>query len=290
MNWDGLLLINKPQAETSHTIVQIIKNRLKVEKAGHLGTLDPIATGVFPVCLGKATRLTPFYMGADKCYLAAIHFGYFTTTDDREGRPEGPVSKIRFSKEQLERVISSFQGDFQQKPPAFSAKKIKGKKAYELARMGIKPDLPIQKVSIHDIRLMHFEKDTAVVYIHCGTGTYVRAIARELGLRLRCGAHVKDLARTQFSQFRLEECSDPDSPLEKLRTSFIPLSEMLNDFPEIALDDAMAKKILNGSSVDVEGPFDKEWVKVFDEKNNLLAFAKVETGEKNLLQPKIVFN
>lgn len=288
MNWDGLVLINKPGGETSHTIVQRVKQRLKVDKAGHLGTLDPIATGVFPVCLGKATRLSPFYMGADKSYLAEIRFGCFTTTDDREGKQEGPFTKPRFSRGQLDEVVSSFQGEFNQKPPIFSAKKIQGKKAYDLARQGIRPDLPLQKVTIHEIRVMHFEKDIAVIYIHCGSGTYVRSIAREIGMRLRCGAHVNELARTKFQKITLEECSSPEATLEKLKHSFVPLAEMLADYPEFTVDESQEKRILNGSSILVDEKYEKEWVKIFDQKNSVLAIAKVLAGEKTELKPRIV--
>lgn len=290
MNWDGLILINKPEGDTSHTVVQQVKHRLQVDKAGHLGTLDPIATGVFPVCLGKATRLSPFYMRADKCYLAAIRFGIFTTTDDREGKQEGPYTKIRFSKDQLEKAIASFQGEIQQRPPIFSAKKIQGKKAYDLARKGMKPDLPLQKVKIHDIRLMHFEKDLAVIYMHCGSGTYVRSFARELGMKLRCGAHVNELARTKFNHFTLEECAAPDAPVEKLKASFVPIAQMLSDFPQLTVDASQGKKILNGSTIAVEEKYEKDWVKVFDENETLLALAQPTAGEKTELKPKIVFH
>ena len=288
MNWDGLVLINKSAGETSHTIVQRVKERLKVEKAGHLGTLDPLATGVFPVCLGKATRLSPFYMGADKSYLAEIRFGFFTNTDDREGKQEGPFSKPRFSAGELEEVVSSFQGEFNQKPPIFSAKKIQGKRAYDLARQGIRPDLPLQKVKIHEIRVMHFEKDVAVIYIHCGSGTYVRSIAREIGMRLDCGAHVSELARTKFQSITLEECSGPDAPLEKLKTSFVPLANMLAEYPDFTVDLAQEKRILNGSSIAVEESYEKEWVKIFDPDRNLIAVARVMVGGSTELQPRIV--
>ena len=291
MSWDGLLLIHKPSGETSHTVVQHVKKRLNVEKAGHLGTLDPLATGVFPVCLGKATRLTPFYMGADKSYLAEIRFGYFTTTDDREGKPESAYSKPRFSKEQLERVVLSFQGEFQQKPPIFSAKKVQGKKAYDLARKGIRPDLPLQKVTIHDIRLVHFERDLAVVTIHCGSGTYVRSIARELGVRLRCGAHVNELARTRFNNFNLDDCSAPDAPLEKLKKSFLPIAQMLSEYPVMTADEIQTKKILNGSTISVEQQYDRDWVKVFDENKTLLAIAATDhEGARTQIRPRIVFH
>jgi len=288
MTWDGLVLINKPAGDTSHTIVQRVKERLRAEKAGHLGTLDPLATGVFPVCLGRATRLSPFYMGADKSYLAEIRFGCFTNTDDREGKQEGPFSKPRFSSAQLEEAVSSFQGEFDQKPPIFSAKKIQGKKAYDLARQGIRPDLPLQKVTIYEIRVMHFEKDIAVIYIHCGSGTYVRSIARELGTRLGCGAHVNELARTKFNNITLEDCSSPDAPLEKIKKSFIPLAGMLGDFPEFTVDLAQEKRILNGSGIAVDEKYERDWVKIFDSHKNLLALARVVAGDKTELQPRIV--
>lgn len=290
MNWDGLLLVHKPGGETSHTIVQQVKQRLQVEKAGHLGTLDPIATGVFPVCLGKATRLSPFYMGADKNYLAEIRFGFFTNTDDREGKQESAYTRPKFSKEQLERVVSSFQGEFQQRPPIFSAKKVQGKRAYDLARKGIRPDLPLQTVRIHEIRLVHFEKDLAVIHIHCGSGTYVRSIARELGVRLRCGAHVSELARTKFNSFTLEQCVFPGAPIEQMRKSFLPLSQMLAGYPELTVDTFQGKKILNGSSISVEHKYERDWVKVFDENQTLLAIARTQDGETTELQPRIVFH
>jgi tRNA pseudouridine55 synthase len=290
MRWDGLLLVNKPEGETSHTIVQNVKARLNVSKAGHLGTLDPLATGVFPVCLGKSTRLAPFYMGADKCYIAAIHFGHFTATDDREGTPEGPRKRVKFKRQELADAVQSFMGEYDQRPPSFSAKKINGKKAYELARRGVKPELPIQRVTIHDARLLDFEKDRAVIFIHCGSGTYIRSIARDLGTRLECGAYVHDLTRTRFNNFSIEQTCAPDDPTEKLKSSFVPLEEMLSELPAVTVDRSLSKKILTGSAVDAEEPVDNEWVRIFDEKKTLLAIARVESLEKSQrFQPKIVF-
>jgi tRNA pseudouridine55 synthase len=290
MNWDGLLLVNKPEGETSHTIVQNVKARLRVAKAGHLGTLDPLATGVFPVCLGKSTRLAPFYMGAEKCYIAAVRFGFFTSTDDREGAPEGPRKTVKLKREHVEKVVESFKGEYQQRPPSYSAKKIQGKKAYELARKGVKPDLPLQKVIIHDARLLDFEKDRAVIFIHCGSGTYIRSIARDLGTRLECGAHVQDLTRTRFNDFSVEQTCAPDAEMEKLQSAFIPLEQMLSYLPEIIIDSSLSKKVLSGSAIEAEEPVENEWVRIFDKKKTLLAIAHVEsfeTGQR--FQPKIVF-
>lgn len=290
MKWDGLLLINKPADVTSHTVVQAVKSRLKSEKAGHLGTLDPLATGVFPVCLGKATRLSHFYMKADKCYLAAIRFGFFTTTDDREGEQEGPYRKVKFTPEQLQTAVGSFKGDYDQKPPVYSAKKIHGQAAHRLARRGVKVVLPVQKVRIHEISLVHFEKDLATIYIHCSSGTYVRSLARELGIRLRSGAHVQDLSRTRFGAFSLDQTCAPDAPEGALVQSFVPMDRMLPQFPELVISDQLGKKITSGSVIEVNGPFENQWVRVFNERRTLLALAQVEAADNLFkLQPKIVF-
>ena len=293
MNWDGLLLINKPKGQTSHSVVELLRQRLGISKAGHLGTLDPLATGVFPVCLGKATRLAPFYMAADKCYLAHIRFGFFTTTDDREGDMEGSPTKVKFSPAELDQVLQSLRGDYQQKPPAFSAKKIGGQKAYQLARKGKTAALPLQKVRIHDVQLLQFEKDVALVSLHCSSGTYVRSIARDLGRRLLCGAHVSELIRTRFNHFSLEETCDPEVSITKLKTSFLPLEKCLTHFPELVVNLKLSRKILNGSAVSVVtfGLGDQEWVRVFSEQRALLAFATVEPQENlHRIQPKIVFH
>lgn len=285
---DGLLLVNKPSAVTSHTVVQQVKHGLGAVKAGHLGTLDPLATGVFPVCLGKATRLAPFYMKADKEYLASLRFGFFTKTDDREGEREGPFYKIRFTERDLEKSLSYFQGEYDQKPPFFSAKKIKGKKAYQLARKGVQPELPLQKVHIYKISLVKFEKDRATIFISCGSGTYVRSIARDLGTRLRCGAHVTELARTRFHHFELEQCCRPDDSIQEMQKSFIPISEMLSHVPRHTLDADEAKRVSSGSFVDVNESFQDEWVRLFNAKGQFLAMAQVEQNDKTRLQPRIV--
>ena len=291
MNWDGLLLVNKPAGFTSHSVVQMVKARLHVTKAGHLGTLDPLATGVFPVCLGKATRLTPFYMKADKCYLTAVRFGFFTTTDDREGEQEGPFRKPKFGEEQLKKAVQSFQGDFDQRPPIYSAKKVRGQPAHRLARKGMKPSLPIQKVTIHEITLATHDDDVATVFIHCSSGTYVRSIARELGIRLRTGAHVAELTRTKFGQFSLDQTCAPDDTDNKLLQCFVPMEKMLPQYPEMILEPEQVKKIATGSAISIDSQPTEDWVRMFNEKRSLIAFARVDlTGDSLRLQPKIVFS
>ncbi len=157
MSWDGLILVNKPSGRTSHTIVQKIKKRLHVDKAGHLGTLDPLATGVF-LCVWAKRRgwLATFYMGADNCYLTAVRFGYFTTTDDREGNQTSRCEDRSLRARSSKRCFRVFQGDYRQKPPTFSAKKVGGQKAYEMARKGKPLDLPDHTVQIHEINAHSF--------------------------------------------------------------------------------------------------------------------------------------
>lgn len=289
MTWDGLLIVNKPPDRTSNTVVQKIKRRLHTEKAGHLGTLDPLASGVFPVCLGKATRLASFYMGADKCYITAIRFGFFTTTDDREGEPTAPYKKPDFSKENLEKAISRFQGEYKQTPPAFSAKKMQGKKAYEMARKGQPLQLAPQMVQIREIKLIHFDQDVATLYIHCSTGTYVRSIARDLGTELECGAHVQELTRTKFSDFSLTDCCDPDGSFEGIKQCFIPMEKMLNDLPQIVLDESQQAKVLNGSSIRTFTAYPQDsWIRLFGRSGHLIALAQAQADKQ--VQPKIVFH
>jgi tRNA pseudouridine55 synthase len=293
MSWDGLLLINKPKGQTSHQVVQFIRKRLGMLKAGHLGTLDPLATGVFPVCLGKATRLAPFYMSADKCYEAALRFGFFTSTDDSEGVIEGPRTSVKFRFNDLDRLLQTFRGDYLQRPPAYSAKKIAGQKAYQLARKGQPAQLPLQKVKIYDLRLIRFEADIALIHLHCSSGTYVRSIARDLGKRISCGAHVAELTRTQFNKFKIEQTCDPEVSLDDLKSSFIPLENCLTHFPELILNSDLCKRIQNGSAVSVEQlpQVAQEWVRVFTEQKALLALARVESQEHlHRIQPKIVFH
>jgi tRNA pseudouridine55 synthase len=290
MNWDGLLLLNKPEGETSHAVVQAVRKRLQISRAGHLGTLDPIATGVFPMCIGKATRLAHFYMKADKSYLTAVRFGFSTTTDDREGEQEGQYRKPDFSGEQLRRVIGSFQGEYDQVAPAYSAKKIAGERAYRLARKGAKPAMPVQKVQIYEIKLVHFEADIAMIYISCSSGTYVRSIARDLGRRMRCGAHVHELTRTKFGEYGLEQSCDPEAPLTELQRSFVPVERMLTHFPEWIVDAATARRIAGGSAVDAPGKYEQGWVRIFRKDGVLLALAEVQvSGDSRRVQPRIVF-
>lgn len=288
MTWDGLLLVNKPTGATSHTIVQRIKKRLQVEKAGHLGTLDPLATGVFPVCVGKATRMATFYMGADKCYLTAVRFGYFTTTDDREGNQTSPVRRPDFTQDQLEEMLQTFQGDYRQKAPTFSAKKVGGQKAYEMARKGKPLDLPENTVHVHEIKLIHLENDIATIFIHCSSGTYVRSIARDLGMKFDCGAHVHELTRTKFNSFTVQESCDPDGPVSVLKSSFIPMERLLEQFPKVLLDTTQSTRILNGSSIRLDDAVDKPWVRLFGEDDRLLAMGQVQADQN--IQPKIVFH
>lgn len=291
MNWDGILLLNKPEGETSHTVVQAVRKRLKVERAGHLGTLDPIATGVFPMCIGKATRLATFYAKAEKAYLTAIRFGFSTTTDDREGEQEGQYRKPDFSEDQLRAAMGIFHGEYSQVPPVFSAKKIAGERAYKMARKGMKPVMPAQKVQIFEINLVHFESDIATVYIHCSSGTYVRSIARDLGRRMRCGAHVHELTRTRFGEFGLEQACEPEAPVKRLHDSLIPIEEMLPHFPKLAVSESEARRIMTGSAIDIEEHYDQEWVRVFGREGELLGLAQViGPPEHQRLQPRIVFS
>ncbi|MBU1018094.1 tRNA pseudouridine(55) synthase TruB [Patescibacteria group bacterium] len=201
---DGILVINKPKDWTSFDVVAKIRNKLNVKKIGHTGTLDPQATGVLVLCIGKGTKLCQKLTGLDKEYFCDITLGATSTTDDSEGE----ITKISDATEvpitTIEEILEEFTGTFEQMPPDFSAKKIKGKKAYEIARKGEKPELKPAEVTIHQIELLDYKWPVLKLKIHCGKGFYVRSLARDIGEKLGVGGYLTALQRTRVGHFSLD--------------------------------------------------------------------------------------
>ena len=201
---DGILVINKPKDWTSFDVVAKIRNKLNVKKVGHTGTLDPQATGVLVLCIGKGTKLCQGLTGLDKEYICDITFGANSTTDDIEGEltpvPDAEEAPITI----IENLLKEFTGTFEQMPPDFSAKKIKGKKAYEIARKGKKPNLKPSEVTVHQIELIDYKWPLLKLKIHCGKGFYVRSLARDIGEKLGVGGYLSALQRTRVGHFSLD--------------------------------------------------------------------------------------
>lgn len=207
----GILLLDKPQGMSSNACLQQVKRLFQASKAGHTGALDPLATGVLPLCFGEATKVSQFLLEADKRYLTTIRLGERTNTADAEGevistRPVGELTK-----QALVTCLSQFKGDIEQVPPMYSALKHKGQPLYKLARAGMEVERKSRKISIHDLILHEFDGSSLSLEIHCSKGTYVRTIADDLGEALGCGAHVTALRRLQAGVFRLENCLTPET-------------------------------------------------------------------------------
>jgi tRNA pseudouridine55 synthase len=202
---NGILVINKPLNWTSFDVVKKVRNLLKAKKVGHTGTLDPRATGVLVLCIGKATKAVAKITGMDKEYLAEIQLGATSVTDDSEG----PVTENEEAQPSIltdvENVVQSFVGTFAQMPPAFSAKKVQGKRAYKMARAGQKFDLEPNEVDVHKIEILDYRWPILKLRIQCGKGFYVRALARDIGDQLGVGGTLKNLVRTRVGQYAIEQ-------------------------------------------------------------------------------------
>ena len=211
---DGLILVDKPFNFTSHMVVNEIRKIIKTKKVGHYGTLDPLATGLIIIAVGKATKLFPFYSKADKAYSGKIKLGYSTDTYDAQGQPTSPVKKDFPSQDYLLEVMKKFEGQIDQIPPPFSAKKYKGKPLYLLARQKKFMELKPSRVCIHSFQLQEYTPPFISFKLRCSSGTYVRSIAHDLGQRLGCGAHLYELSRTEIGDFQLKDAHS----LENIKT------------------------------------------------------------------------
>lgn len=204
---EGILLVNKPQGCTSFSLIRALRKLTGIKKIGHAGTLDPFATGVMVILIGKRyTRLSDELLFQDKEYIAEVYLGVSTDTYDCDGKVVARSKKLPLQ-EEIDQVISHFQGEIEQIPPMFSAKKVKGKKLYELARMGQTVEREAAKVKV-ETTMLSYEYPKLTLKVACSKGTYIRSIAHEMGVMLGCGAHLTQLQRTRSGQFLLDECID----------------------------------------------------------------------------------
>lgn len=294
---DGVLNINKPKGPTSHDIVEMARKCLGIRKIGHAGTLDPLAEGVLLLCVGKATRISEYLMELPKEYIAEITFGVTTSTYDAEGEIISR-SDITVTQEEIKKVLNKFVGEIEQVPPPASAIHHKGKRLYELARRGENIELQPRKVYVYKMELLNFipEGQIGMFRIVCSKGTYIRAIARDLGEILQCGAYLSNLLRTRVGSFSIRDAI-PASELkrenrERILADLIPMGMALTHLPLLQVDTEKARKVSHGNSLPLPGKMfslgDK--VKVTDEKGNLISIGRVVINRgKVFLQPEKVF-
>ncbi len=263
-------------------------------KVGHLGTLDPIATGVLPLVIGRATRLAQFYTRSDKIYEGVVRFGWSTTTYDRAGDPTGPVSDAVPDAEAIEAALDRFRGEFLQTPPPVSAKKVAGKRAYELARASVAVELEPVRIEVYELSLLSLDGPFARLRAHCSGGTYLRSIAHDLGQALGCGAHLHELRRTASGEFELSQARtlaqlESLAAEERLIDALVPAGSMLPNFPAVYVDELTASQIRNGRNFPAS-PFRSQsasrFVKAVTHQGALVAIG--EAVLPNLYHPAVV--
>ncbi|MBM3774997.1 MAG: tRNA pseudouridine(55) synthase TruB [Acidobacteria bacterium] len=281
---DGAIVVDKPEGWTSHDVVNKVRRLAGIRKVGHLGTLDPIATGVLPLLIGRATRLAQYYSRSDKIYDAVIRFGFATSTYDRAGEPVGPAVEPEIDPRALEAEMAKLRGQILQKPPPVSAKKIAGERAYTLVRRQVAFELEPVKVRVYELRLTEFRGSEARVWARCSAGTYMRAIAHDLGQALGCGAHLKDLRRLGSGDFAIEQAHTLPELEElaaagKLEQAMIPAAKLLPEFPAVFVDDVLAGQIRQGRSFPVSPfrvPKGARFVKAVSREGELIAIGQAK--------------
>lgn len=249
---NGIILVDKPRGISSNAVVNIVKKVVGADKAGHLGTLDVEGQGLLPVTLGKGTKLFDYFLNKDKMYEATFKFGVETDTLDLEGKIVHEDDKI-ITREQIERVVPSFIGTFDQIPPQYSAKKVHGQKAYDLARKGIEVQLKPKRIEIYDLKLLEqTEPNSFKFYIHCSSGTFIRSLARDMSRALSTYATMSYIQRTRCGVFILANAHSLES-IKSGNYSVVPLDTVF-DYQPLKVDDDLAAKLLNGQTMPADYP------------------------------------
>jgi tRNA pseudouridine55 synthase len=288
---NGLLILDKPAGMTSHDVVARTRRIVNERSIGHLGTLDPMATGVLPLLLGRYTRLAQFFGRMEKSYTGTIRFGQATTTYDAEGEPAGPYTSVSLDREMLKEHAEHFNGELLQTPPAYSAKKIGGRAAYSRARAGEAVELAPVRIVVHEFTVTSVAEDTAAFRATVSAGGYIRSLAHDLGQRLGCGAHLASLRRVAAGPF----CADAALTLEELATlteagdleRHLPHPRtLLPELPSTTADAHTAGRMRNGALCNLADFSAASRVKVFANRHELIGIAQRVAG--TLFQPLVV--
>jgi len=300
--FDGILIIDKPVGITSHDVVARVRRILKMKRIGHTGTLDPFATGVMVILVGRATRLAQFLDKDTKEYEAVVRFGFETDTGDLTGlriadsglRIEENLHTLNL--DEIERVLKDFRGEIEQTPPMYSAKKVDGKKLYELARKGIEIERKPVKVMIYKIEILNLKLETwnLKLKVACSAGTYIRTLAQDIGRKLDVGAHLGELRRTRAGKFEISNAVTLEElekivAAEKLGEILISMNEAVSHLPEIKLSAEEINRAKNGIKLKIESAeiADGDFCRMTDKDMNLIAVGFYGAAEK-IVQPKLV--
>lgn len=280
---NSVLIIDKPSGFTSHDVVSRVRRLIGQRSVGHLGTLDPMATGVLPLVTGNFTRLAQFYMHSEKSYEGTIRFGFSTDTYDAEGEATSAPRSVALAPEQLEACAANFRGTLQQTPPPFSAKKIAGVPAYKLARKGREVALQPVEVEVKQFECCLIAPDRAEFRAHVSSGTYLRSLAHDMGQKLGCGAHLESLRRTAVAEFELSDAHtlaelESAAASHSMESLCVHPRKLLPALPSVTANDEMAARVRTGQSVNLPDLSRSRQVKVFVGQAGLIAIATRVAG------------
>lgn len=285
---NGIIIIDKPLGRTSHDMVYEMRKVTGIKKIGHTGTLDPMATGVLPVCIGSATKMADMLTLSDKSYIAELVLGRTTDTQDADGKVLTEC-EVNCSEEEIRCAVNSFVGEIEQVPPMYSAIKQNGKKLYELARQGIEVERKPRKVTINSIEILEISGERVKIDVSCSKGTYIRTLCEDIGKKLGVGAYMNTLRRTRTGQFTIEE-SHTLSEIKELKENggiesiIIPADRMFAEYPSVMLNPKQVKSVTNGVAMTYREGQEGQTYRVYDNENKFLCISRITDGRLKLIK------
>jgi len=291
----GIVVVDKPSGRSSNHVLQQVKRLFDAKKAGHTGSLDPLATGLLPICLGEATKVSSYLLDADKRYQVTCQLGVLTDSGDSDGNVIETNTVAEFTQQQLATIVSKFIGQQQQVPPMYSALKHQGQPLYKLARQGIVVERKSRQITLYDIQILACTTDTFTLDVTCSKGTYIRTLVEDISRELGCGGHVTMLRRIEVAGYQEAQSISVEQldilaqqeGIEALDKCLLPTEDALPDWPAIDVSDEMVTALRYGQSVQVEHAFERANVRLFDQEKAFLGLG--EMSETGLVAPKRVF-
>jgi len=293
-NITGIVIIDKPTGRSSNHVLQQVKRLFDAKKAGHTGALDPLATGVLPICLGEATKVSSYLLDADKRYHVTCQLGTVTDSGDADGKVLSISVIPQFTEQDILDLLPQFKGEQDQVPPMFSALKYQGQPLYKLARQGIKIERKSRRITIYDIQLISITQESFTLDVTCSKGTYIRTLVEDISHKLGSGGHVIMLRRVAAAGYQLEQAITieqleqiAEQGLDALDTHLLATEDALPNWPSIIADDEMVKALRHGQTIKVAQDFEQAQVRLFDQQSQFLGLG--EMNEHNIVAPKRVF-
>ena len=290
----GIIVVDKPTGRSSNHVLQQVKRLFDAKKAGHTGNLDPLATGVLPICLGEATKVSSYLLDSDKQYQVSCQLGVVTDSGDSDGNVLTTSPVPAFTEQDLLDLIPTFIGEQDQVPPMFSALKYQGQPLYKLARQGIEVERKARRITIYDIKLLSITAESFTLDVRCSKGTYIRTLVEDISHALGCGGHVSMLRRTAAAGYQIERAVTVEQlehlaqqGLQSLDAILLPTEGALPDWPTISVSDDMVIALRFGQTIKVDQSFESAQVRLFDLNNKFLGLG--EMSEQGIVAPKRVF-